>query len=52
MFAIQHGLPPEQAAGLTELVFVVVAASIIAHGVSATPLMELYSGMQSRARSR
>lgn len=48
VFAARHGLPAAQAAGLADLVLGVVAASVIVHGVSATPLMRLYSGMQSR----
>jgi NhaP-type Na+/H+ or K+/H+ antiporter len=52
MFAAQHGLPAAEAAGLADLVLGVVAASVIAHGVSATPLMRLYSGMQSRRPTR
>jgi len=50
MYAIQHGLPPELAHRLTTLVLTVVAASIIAHGVSATPLMALYHRLQRRRR--
>jgi sodium/hydrogen antiporter len=48
MFAAQHGLPAGEAQGLADVVLGVVAASIVAHGVSATPLMRLYSGMHSR----
>jgi len=51
-FAARHGLPAAEAAGLADLVLGVVAASVIAHGVSATPLMRLYSGMQSRRPTR
>jgi NhaP-type Na+/H+ or K+/H+ antiporter len=42
MFAANHGLDPALADRLTAIVLTVVAASIVAHGVSATPLMERY----------
>ncbi len=48
VFAVGHGLPVGEARALADLVLGVVAASVVAHGVSATPLMRLYSGMQSR----
>jgi sodium/hydrogen antiporter len=48
MFAVQRGLPGAEARNLVDLVLGVVAASVIAHGVSATPLMRIYSGMHSR----
>jgi NhaP-type Na+/H+ or K+/H+ antiporter len=52
MFAIQQGLPFDEAVKLAQLVFIVIAASIVAHGISATPLMKLYSGIQSRGRRK
>ncbi len=42
MYAIQHGLPEPMASRLTALTLTVVAASILAHGVSVTPLMTRY----------
>jgi NhaP-type Na+/H+ or K+/H+ antiporter len=42
MVAINHGLGRELAANLGALVFSVVVASIVVHGVSVTPLMTLY----------
>jgi NhaP-type Na+/H+ or K+/H+ antiporter len=42
MYAIQQRLAPELAEYLASLVLTVVAASIIVHGISATPLMEHY----------
>jgi NhaP-type Na+/H+ or K+/H+ antiporter len=42
MYAIQQGLATELAGYLASLVLTVVAASIIVHGISATPLMEHY----------
>ena len=42
MYAIQHGVGGETAQALTALTLTVVAASVVAHGVSVTPLMKLY----------
>jgi sodium/hydrogen antiporter len=42
MYAVTHGLPRELAGRLTALTFAVVAASVVAHGISVTPLMKLY----------
>jgi sodium/hydrogen antiporter len=42
MYAIQQRLATELAEYLASLVLTVVAASIIVHGISATPLMEHY----------
>ncbi|MEY4940741.1 MAG: hypothetical protein RIQ93_2476 [Verrucomicrobiota bacterium] len=47
MYAIDRGLAPELARTLTSLTFIVVGASILAHGVSVTPLMRL---LQKRTR--
>lgn len=52
MYAVNHGLPDELAQRLTGLVLTVVAASIILHGISATPLMRIYSHAQRRRRAR
>jgi sodium/hydrogen antiporter len=52
MYVTQHGLPAGEARVLADLVLGVVAASVVAHGVSATPLMKLYSGIQSRRPTR
>ncbi|MBW4698649.1 MAG: cation:proton antiporter [Aphanocapsa lilacina HA4352-LM1] len=43
MFAITHGLPGDIARTLTAITLVVVAISIVVHGISVTPLMSLYS---------
>jgi sodium/hydrogen antiporter len=43
MYAITHGLAPELARPLAGIVLVTIAASIIVHGVSVTPLMQRYS---------
>jgi NhaP-type Na+/H+ or K+/H+ antiporter len=48
MYATGRGLPAELAARLEELVLPVLAASILLHGVSATPLMEFYRRRQKQ----
>jgi sodium/hydrogen antiporter len=47
-FAITHGLPEALADYLIAIVLSVVAASIVIHGVSASPLMELYARRRRR----
>lgn len=42
-FAVQHGLPPHLAEQLTAVTLVVVALSIVLHGISVTPFMNLYA---------
>ena len=44
MFAINHGLPNAVATAFVNVVFGVIATSIVVHGISATPLMERYYG--------
>ena len=41
-YAIEHGLPEELANKMIAIVFSVVAISIVVHGISVTPLMNLY----------
>jgi NhaP-type Na+/H+ or K+/H+ antiporter len=41
-FALTHGLAGPEARTLVDMTLVVVAASIVLHGVSVTPLMRLY----------
>lgn len=43
-FALGHGLPPAVAHALVSATLVTVAASVVLHGVSATPLMRAYRG--------
>ncbi|MBC8120400.1 MAG: cation:proton antiporter [Gemmatimonadaceae bacterium] len=43
MYAIAHGLDPELARDLTAITFCTVAFSIVVHGISVTPLMNLYA---------
>jgi NhaP-type Na+/H+ or K+/H+ antiporter len=52
LLAMQQGLNPEIAATLLSLTLWTVAASIVAHGLSAQPLMKLYQGWRQRFRSR
>ena len=46
MYAINHGLERGLAGQLVTITVVVVAASIVVHGISVTPLMLWYSGRQ------
>jgi sodium/hydrogen antiporter len=52
MYAIQHGLAEDLAVRMTSLVVTVVAVSIVVHGVSATPLMNLYGRLQAKRGKR
>ena len=42
MFAIGHGLPPSLGRQLIDLTLTIVTVSVFIHGVSVTPLMDLY----------
>jgi NhaP-type Na+/H+ or K+/H+ antiporter len=42
MYAIQHGLPEDQALELVHLTLIVVALSILIHGISVMPLMRAF----------
>jgi NhaP-type Na+/H+ or K+/H+ antiporter len=50
MFALQHGVSGPTADRLVALTFATVAASIVAHGVSVTPLMRRYARAASPRR--
>ena len=52
MFAIAQGVAPALVERLLPLVLTVVAVSIVIHGISATPLMNLYSGVSGRRSPR
>jgi len=43
MFALQHGLEGTTAERLVAIVFTTVAASVVVHGISVTPLMRRYA---------
>jgi NhaP-type Na+/H+ or K+/H+ antiporter len=45
-YALTHGLAGEDARTLADLTLVVVAASVVVHGVSVTPLMQRYARMR------
>jgi len=49
-YAIEHDLPAPYAEELTAMVLSIVAVSIIAHGISVTPLMAWYERRQERRR--
>ncbi|HLL85296.1 MAG TPA: cation:proton antiporter [Longimicrobium sp.] len=49
-FAMQHGLPEELSRPLAQVVLATVAVSAVAHGISVTPLMALYSRRTRRER--
>jgi NhaP-type Na+/H+ or K+/H+ antiporter len=48
MFALSHGLVGPLADQTINLTLAAVAASIIVHGISVTPLMALYGRRQAR----
>ena len=50
VFIARHGLEDSVAIELLGCVFTVIAASIVVHGISATPLMELYQRRRGRLR--
>lgn len=49
MYALQHGVPEDDGVTLISVVLVVVALSIVLHGVTVTPLMRLYTLNESRS---
>ena len=51
-YAIQHGVEGEMAQQLTALTLTTVAASIVIHGVSVTPLMTAYTSHRERRERR
>ena len=51
-FAMQHGVPEDLSRSLAALVLATVAVSALAHGISVTPLMELYSRRSRRRTGR
>jgi len=48
MYAINHGLAPSAAVEVISLTLTVVAVSIVLHGLSVTPLMNLYARRKKR----
>jgi NhaP-type Na+/H+ or K+/H+ antiporter len=51
-YALAHGVGGPEAQVIADITLVVVAASILLHGVSVTPLMELYTRTGGFARHR
>lgn len=49
MFALEHGLPERIAREICSLALSIVAISIVAHGLSVTPIMNLYERRKKRA---
>lgn len=52
MFAISHGLPSPMAEQFISITLTAVAASVVLHGISVTPLMTIYSHRKARFKSR
>jgi NhaP-type Na+/H+ or K+/H+ antiporter len=52
MYAINHGLPQPLAEHIIALTLTMVAASIVLHGISVTPLMELYAHRKAQRSAR
>jgi NhaP-type Na+/H+ or K+/H+ antiporter len=50
MYAINHGLPEPLAKELIAITLSTVAASVLLHGISVTPLMSLYARRKARRR--
>ncbi|MES2941525.1 MAG: cation:proton antiporter [Pseudomonadota bacterium] len=51
LYAISHGIKPALAQHLLSITLAVVLASVIAHGVSVTPLMRRYEEKKSRGKA-
>jgi NhaP-type Na+/H+ or K+/H+ antiporter len=51
-YSINHGLDPALAPTLVALTFSSVVASIVAHGISVTPMMERYEKLRTRRARR
>jgi NhaP-type Na+/H+ or K+/H+ antiporter len=50
-YAVNHGLPAAEARTLVALTLTTVAASVVVHGLSVTPLMSLYRRNQERKKA-
>jgi NhaP-type Na+/H+ or K+/H+ antiporter len=48
MYAITHDLPQDLAQRLSALTLTTIAVSIVVHGISVTPLMNVYSRKRSK----
>lgn len=52
MYAINHGLPRSLAEQIVDITLTTVTVSIILHGISVTPLMDLYAKRKARRSGR
>jgi len=50
-FALQLGMPPDLVERLKALTLGIVAASIVVHGISVTPLMQRYARRRTGGRA-
>jgi NhaP-type Na+/H+ or K+/H+ antiporter len=50
MYAVVHGLPESDAKPLIGLTLATITVSTLVHGVSARPLMKMYSRMAQQQR--
>jgi len=49
LYAISHGIKPELAQQMLSITLAVIVASVIAHGISVTPLMNRYEARKTKA---
>ncbi len=52
MYAINHGLPRQLAEDMMAYTLIIVATSIVLHGISVTPLMDRYAQRKARRAGR
>ena len=52
LYAINHGIEPALAERLLSLTLAVVVASVVAHGISVTPLMSRYEARQTARKTK
>jgi sodium/hydrogen antiporter len=52
LYAISHGIEPALAERLLSITLAVVVASVVAHGISVTPLMSRYEARKARANRK
>jgi NhaP-type Na+/H+ or K+/H+ antiporter len=50
MFALNHGLPADLAPKLVSITLTTIAVSIVAHGITVTPLMDWYQNRKHRRK--
>jgi NhaP-type Na+/H+ or K+/H+ antiporter len=50
MFALNHGLPADLAPKLVSITLTTIAVSIVAHGITVTPLMDWYQKRKHRRK--